>query len=93
MCNCWFPISRQCHLMQLGLPVALCSASPLCCHQIASPACSGLWERTRSPGATFLGDIVDRVDRVFPSALPFPFWALYATPCQLAVGPDKMHGV
>lgn len=28
-----------------------------------------------------------------PSALPFPFWALYATPCQLAVGPDKMHGI
>lgn len=27
-----------------------------------------------------------------PSALPFLFWALYATSCQLAVGPDKMHG-
>lgn len=69
MCTCWFPISRQCHLVQLGLPVALCSASPPCCHQIASPACSGLWERTRSLGAAFLGDIVDQ--RVFLwTALP-----------------------
>lgn len=29
---------------------------------------------------------------LYPLCTAFPFWALHATPCQLAVGPDKMHG-